>query len=128
MREAHVKTDLRYHFVFCTKYRRRIFTTPILRESCRETIRQICEEHDYRIIRGIVAHDHIHLLLLTHSTDSPSTVMNTIKGASSHELRKLYPELMSEKALWARGFYCATVGKSNESAIQEYLRDHEGRD
>ena len=71
MREAHVKTDLRYHFVFCTKYRRKIFTKQTLREACREIIRQICEEHDYRIIRGIVASDHIHLLLLVHATDSP---------------------------------------------------------
>ena len=58
---AHVVFDLKYHMIWCTKYRHKILRGRVA-EPARDLIRQICQARDVVIIRGAVSPDHIHLL------------------------------------------------------------------
>jgi hypothetical protein len=71
--------ELRYHFVFTTKYRKPVLRGEIAVEV-RELIRQICRSSDVNIPAGHVRPDHVHLLLSVPPHLAPSRVMQAIKG------------------------------------------------
>ncbi len=49
----------RYHLVWITKYRYEVLTQQVGLRG-REIIRQVCEQKDINIIRGVVSKDHVH--------------------------------------------------------------------
>ena len=68
---AHAACDLKYHVIWCTKYRYKILRGRIA-ERARDLIRQICQARDVVIIRGAVSPDHIHMLLSAPPVLSPA--------------------------------------------------------
>jgi hypothetical protein len=63
---AHAVFDLKYHMIWCTKYRYKILRGRVA-ERARDLIRQICQAREVVIVRGAVSPDHIHLLLAADS-------------------------------------------------------------
>ncbi len=128
MKEPHVKSDLTYHFVWCTKYRARILTEAI-RPLCRDLIQKACKQHELIIDHGKVAIDHVHLVIQCPASKSPSQIMHDVKGCVSYNLLAMHPELTAghpKKNLWARGFYVASVGRVDPEVIENYLKEHDG--
>ena len=96
-------------------------------ERARDLIRQTCEARDVQIVRGAVSPDHVHMLLSAPADLSPAKLVQYIKGRSSRRLQDEFPELRKRywgQHLWARGFFCATVGAFNEETIREYIENH----
>ena len=89
---AHAVYDLKYHVIWCTKYRYKILRGRVA-ERARDLIRQICEARDVVIVRGAVSPDHIHLLLSAPPILSPAKLAQYIKGRSSRNLQAEFPEL-----------------------------------
>jgi putative transposase len=71
--------DLKYHVIWCTKYRYKILRGRVA-ERARDLIRQICHARNVVIVRGAVSPDHIHLLLSAPPILSPSKLAQYIKG------------------------------------------------
>ncbi len=89
-------------------------------------IRQICAARDVTIIRGAVSPDHLHILVSAPPQLSPSKLVQFIKGRSSRLLQREFPELRKRywgQHLWARGYFCASVGAVDEQTIKEYIED-----
>ena len=61
-RGSHSTYDLKYHIVFCTKYRYRVLTGQVATRA-REVIREVCTANYIDIISGSLSPDHLHLLL-----------------------------------------------------------------
>jgi putative transposase len=104
---GHAVFDLKYHVVWCTKYRYKIVRGRIA-ERARDLIRQICEARDVVIVRGAVSPDHIHLLLSAPPILSPSKMVQYIKGRSSRHLQAEFPEARKRywgQHMWARGYF-----------------------
>jgi len=57
---SHTVHELSVHIVFATKYGYHVLTGEI-GERAGDLIRQICDSQDVRIIKGVVAKDHVHL-------------------------------------------------------------------
>ena len=124
-KSAHAVFDIKYHVVWTTKYRYKILRGRVA-ERARDLIRQICEARDVRIIRGSVSPDHIHMLLSAPADIAPAKLMQYIKGRSSRRLQDEFPELRKKywgQHLWARGYFCATVGAVDEKTIREYIEN-----
>jgi putative transposase len=68
---AHAVFDLKYHMIWCTKYRKKVLRGRIA-ERARDLIRQICAAREVVIVRGAVSPDHIHLLLAAPPILSPA--------------------------------------------------------
>ena len=79
---AHAVFDLKYHMIWCTKYRYKILRGRVA-ERARDLIRQICQARDVVIMRGAVSPDHVHLLLSAPPALSPAKLAQYIKGRSS---------------------------------------------
>ena len=124
---SHTVYDIQYHFVWVTKYRYHVLRGEVA-ERARELIRQTCMSRDVKILKGHVGKDHIHILVSSPPTLSPSKIMQYLKGRSSRMLQDEFPHLKKRywgQHLWARGYFCATVGTMTEEQIREYIDKHE---
>jgi putative transposase len=122
---AHAVFDLKYHVVWITKYRHKVLRGDIA-ERAREVIRQICAAREVTIIRGAVSPDHIHMLVSAPPQLAPAKLVQFIKGRSSRVLQRDFPALRKRywgQHLWARGYFCASVGTVDEKTIREYIEN-----
>jgi putative transposase len=127
---AHALSDIKYHVVWITKYRYKILRGDVA-ERARDLIRQICESRELKIIRGAVSPDHIHLLMAAPPQLAPSKIVQYIKGRSSRRLQAEFPQLRKRyggQHLWARGYFCATVGAVDEKTIMAYIENQKWDD
>src|SRR5579872_1588786 len=81
----HTRYDLKYHFVWVTKYRRKVLGGEVGRRL-RELVREVCRTHEVEILEGAVSVDHVHILVSCPPQISPSKLMQYIKGKSSRKL------------------------------------------
>lgn len=122
---AHAVFDIKYHFVWITKYRYKILRGRVA-ERARDLLRQICQAREVVIIRGAVSPDHIHMLVSSPATIAPAKLVQYMKGRSSRRLQDEFPELRKRywgQHLWARGYFCASVGAVDETTIKKYIED-----
>ena len=115
--------DIKYHVIWVTKYRYKVMRGRVA-ERARELIRQICQARDVVIVRGAISPDHVHMLLSVPPNLAPAKVVQYIKGRSSRLLQAEFPELGKRywgQHLWARGYFCATVGAVDEETIKHYI-------
>jgi len=124
---AHTVYDIQYHFVWATKYRYQVLRAEVA-ERARDLIRQVCMSRDISIIQGHVSADHVHLLVSCPPALSPAKIIQYIKGVSSRKLQEEFPHLHKRywgQHLWARGYFCATVGTVTQEQIRQYIENHE---
>ena len=120
---GHAIFDLKYHVVWITKYRYKILRGRVA-ERARDLIRQSCEARGVTIVRGAISPDHVHMLLSAPAQLAPAKLVRYIKGRSSRRLQDEFPELRKRywgQQLWARGYFCATVGAVDEATVQKYI-------
>jgi putative transposase len=125
---AHAVYDIKYHLIWITKDRYRVLRGRVA-ERARDLIRQICQSRDIVIVRGAVSPDHIHLLVSAPPNLSPAKLVQSIKGRSSRRLQDEFEEVRKRywgQHLWARGYFCATVGAVDEDTIRRYLESQKG--
>ena len=131
-KSSHAVYDIKYHVIWLTKYRYKVLRGEIAIRA-RELIRQGCEARGITILQGSVGKDHIHLLLSCPPSMSPSKIMQYLKGRSSRLLQDEFSELKKRywgQHLWARGYFCATVGTVTDEIIRNYIANqfNEGKD
>jgi len=123
----HTVYDIQYHLVLVTKYRYHVLKGDIALRA-REIIRQTCEARNITILSGHVSKDHIHLHVSTPPELSPSKIARYVKGRSSRLIQQEFSHLRKRywgKHLWARGYFCASVGKVVEKMIAAYIEQQE---
>ena len=124
---SHSLYDLKYHIVFCTKYRYRVLTG-VVAQRAKDLIREICSLNDIAIISGSISPDHVHLLISAPPGVSISRIMQYVKGKSSRKLQQEFEVLRKRywgQHLWARGYFVVTVGNVNSEDVQKYIEDQE---
>jgi len=124
-RASHAIHDIKYHIIWVTKYRYKVLGGErSLR--LRELIRQGCEARNITIISGNIGKDHVHMLLSCPPSIAPSKIVQHLKGRSSRLLQEGFSEIRKMyrgQHLWARGYFCATVGSVNEETIKRYIKN-----
>ena len=125
---SHSRYDIKYHFVWVTKYRKGILTGAV-GTRVRDLVREICRTHDIEILEGAVSRDHVHVLLSCPPNLSPSKIMQYIKGKTSRKLMMEFKHIQTRywgRHLWARGYFVASSGNVTDEAIMEYIRRQDG--
>ena len=126
---SHTVYNIQYHFVWVTKYRYHVLAGEV-KLRVRELIRQICQQHDLLIEQGHVSKDHVHILVAAPTHLSASQIMQKIKGRSSCMLQQEFPHLKKHywgQHIWARGYFCTTVGQVTDQMIRDYIEGHMGK-
>jgi putative transposase len=124
---SHTIYDIKYHIIWVTKYRYKVLNKNIA-VRLRELIRQGCEARGITIVQGSIGKDHVHLLIASSPSISPSKLVQYLKGRSSRLIQDEFPQLKKKywgQHLWARGYFCSTVGSVTEETISKYIESKE---
>ena len=116
-----------YHFVFCPRYRRKIFLLPGVEAFFMERIEEECRLRSIRILAMECHIDHVHLFVNTPPTYSPADIMKWLKGATSLALRKEFKELSAMPSTWTRSYFVSTAGNVSSETIKHYVDSQKTR-
>ena len=114
---------IHYHFVFCPRYRRKIFLNSQVEERFKTLVQEICDELEIEVIAMECDQDHVHLFLNTRPTFSPTDMMAKIKGVTSKKLREEFPHLQHLPSLWTRSYFVSTAGNVSSETIRRYVEN-----
>jgi len=119
--------SLKYHLVWCPKYRRPVLVKPV-DGRLKELLQQKAGELDITIHTLQVMPDHVHLFLESDPTLCVAEIVNRLKGFTSHQLREEFPFLRSRlPTLWSRSYYAGSVGSVSEAVVRKYIENQKGK-
>ena len=123
---CHKVYSIKYHMMFCVKYRKSLFLEDNVVSFFKEVLKNIGERHYLTFETVGIDENHVHLLVQAAPRYSPSRVVQIIKSISAIELFKKLPELKED--LWGGEFwndagYIGTVGEGvNADVVRNYIR------
>lgn len=126
----HTKTTvslINYHFVFCPRYRRKIFNIPGVEERFKELTAMECEKHKIDILAMECHIDHVHMFVSAYPQQSIPNIIKQIKGATSHKLREEFSQLGKMPSLWTRSYFVSTAGNVSSETIEWYINTQKSR-
>lgn len=126
-RTATTVSLINYHFVFCPRYRRKIFNISGVEARFKELTRQECQKHKIEILAMECHIDHVHMFVSVYPQMSIPTIMHVVKGATSHQLREEFPELQKMPSLWTRSYFVSTAGNVSSETIKWYVETQKTR-
>ena len=127
---SHSVWDVKYHLIRVTKYRYKVLRGEIA-ERTRDLLRQICQGLEVVILQGSVGGDHVHMLVSVPPQLAAAKLVQYRKGRSSRLLQEEFPPLKKRywgQHLWARGYFCASVGAVDEETIRHYIESQQWED
>ena len=128
--KKHKVSVILYHFVCPVKYRRVVIT-----EKVDKTLKEICigisERYEIRFVEIGADKDHVHFLVQSVPTHSPTKIVTMIKSITAREIFKKHPEVKKKLwggEFWTDGYFVNTVSKfGSEKCIREYVKN-QGRE
>jgi putative transposase len=121
--------SIAYHFVWIPKYRRRILTGEVQKETKR-LITACCQQQGLILLAMETDEDHIHVFVSAPPRFSPALIANHLKGYSSRFLREKFPhlgKLCGKEHLWASSYYVGTAGNISVETIRRYIVECQGK-
>ena len=113
--------SLKYHFVWCPTYRRKVLVGEIA-EELRSLLYQKAQELDVMIEALEIMPDHVHLFIESDPNEAPQRLANQFKGYTSRILRQKFPQLRSRLPnMWSRSYYVGPVGHVSEETVKRYI-------
>ncbi len=128
--KSHNVSLLIYHLVCPTKYRRVVLDSQVdavLTQVCLE----IAERYEIAFLEIGTDRDHVHFLLQSVPTLSPTQIARTVKSLTARELLRRLPSVrrnLWSGAFWSSGYFMNTVGRhGNEETLRRYVQE-QGRE
>ena len=119
----HCVFNLHVHLVLLTKYRRTVFDRAAL-DGLRALFAGVCQKFEARLVEMDGQRDHVHLLIEYPPKVSVSSLVNSLKGASSRVLRRLRPDIGKSYwrgVLWSPSYFAASCGRAPISIVRQYI-------
>ena len=122
----HAVFSCQYHIVWATKYRRSVLT-PSMQQDIKEWIKEKEGEYGYEVLEVEVLQDHVHLLAAIPPALAVTKVVGRIKGYTSFELKKKYPELKKRlPSIWTRSKFVSSAGEVSLEILKRYVENQKG--
>lgn len=119
--------SLKYHIVWCPKYRRKVLDKQIA-DRLEELLRQKTSGLNMQIHALKIMPDHVHLFVESDPTWAIAGIANALKGYTSRILRREFASLRSRlPTLWSRSYYAGTVGHVSEETVRKYIESQKGK-
>ncbi|MFP4142595.1 MAG: IS200/IS605 family transposase [Thermoplasmata archaeon] len=132
-----------YHVVLVPYKRFRMFKRSDIQEQLEMILNSIADRHDFQIHALSVEEDHVHLFIENRPSQSISQIIQYLKGASSRELRKVFPEFymnfekihsipgmlfqvmkgFHENRLWSGGKFFRPIGEVTPKKVEHYINE-----
>ena len=124
--KSHNVSVLLYHLVCPAKYRRVVFDTEVdtvLKEVCLD----IAQRYEIIFVEIGTDKDHVHFLLHSVPTYSPTKIVRIIKSLTAREIFQRVPTVKKRLwggEFWSKGYFISTVGRhGSEEVIRRYVKN-----
>ena len=121
----HSKYDLKYHFVWCPKYRRVVLQGNLGRYITK-VVREVAERYDFSVVELAVMPDHVHLFVSASPEVSPAEIVRIVKSITAREVFKRFPgikRMLWGGNLWERGYFVMSSGTgTTDEMVQRYIK------
>ena len=123
---GHAKTNLKYHIIFSTKYRRKYLTS--IHDDVIDAFKYVQAKSDFDILKIELDKDHIHFLLEFKSSLSIDSVVNRLKSMSTNYLYKfqnacLRNFYLNKNELWTPEYFVSTIGEVSQKTLEHYIEN-----
>ena len=116
---------LLYHIVCPAKYRK-----VVLSDEVEQVIKDICidisERYEMHFVEIGTDKGHVHFLVQSVPTYSPTKIVRTIKSITAREIFRRIPSVKKDLwggEFWTDGYYINTVSKrGNEDVVRQYVK------
>ena len=124
--KKHNVSVLLYHLVCPAKYRQVVFTEQVDQEL-KKVCLEITQRYEIVFLEIGVDKDHVHFLIQSVPTYSPTRIAQTIKSITAREIFKRVPSVKKKLwggEFWTDGYFINTVGhKGNEESVRNYVQN-----
>ena len=122
----HSRYELKYHFVWCPKYRRMVLKGNRAKYLAK-LIYEVAERYDFEVVELAVMSDHVHMFVSASPEMSPAGIIQTVKSITARRMFSRFPglkKMLWGGALWVRGYFVMSsgTGTTNEM-IQQYIKE-----
>ena len=125
----HCVFNIHVHLVFVTKYRKDVFTKPML-DAMEGMFKKVCLNFEAELTEFNGEDDHVHLLINYPPKVAVSNLVNSLKGVSSRHLRKDFPEIKNKLwggSLWSPSYFASSCGGAPLEIIKQYIEQQQTR-
>jgi putative transposase len=119
--------SLKYHLVWCPKYRRRVLEGEIA-TRLRYLLIEKATEFDITVHALEIMPDHVHLFVESDPTLCVAEIVNRLKGYTSRKLRAQFKTLRTRlPCLWSRAYYAGSIGYVSDAVVRKYIENQKGK-
>jgi putative transposase len=124
---AGATSSLKYHIVWCPKYRRPVLADAVA-DRLRGSLAEKAAELGMTIHAREVMPDHVHIVVEGDPTRCVAEIVNRLKGHTSRVLRQESPTLRSRlPTLWSRRYFAGSIGHVSAATFARYIAEQEGK-
>ena len=123
--KSHNVSVLLYHIVCPARYREIVLSNEVdnaIKKICIE----ISKRYEMHFVEIGADKDHVHFLVQSVPTYSPTKIVRTIKSITAREIFRQIPSIKKELwggEFWTDGYYINTVSKrGNEDVVRQYVK------
>jgi putative transposase len=124
---AHKVYKVKYHLVFCIKYRKDLFLISKYVESIKQIFLDMEMRYSIKFETIGFDEDHLHIMIKSLPRYSPSQLFRLIKSISAIQLFKIHEDLKEELwggEFWSDGGFVGTIGEGiNAEIIRKYIKN-----
>ena len=126
---SHGVGQSQYHVVLTPYKRLKMFGRSDVRMQLAGIFFAIADRHGFQLKSHEIVEDHVHLFISIRPSQSIAKVMQYLKGGSSYELRKVFPEFdgYHRSRLWSSGKFYRPIGEVNEETIKHYIESSQSK-
>lgn len=121
---CHSVYSLRFHYVCCVKYRRKVLTLEIT-EYLKKINIDIAGKFGVQIIEQETDLDYIHLVFASKPAVQLSKFINSLKSTSARLIFRDYPEVKKELwggNFWSPSYFLSTIGEVKLEDVKRYVQ------
>lgn len=121
---SHSTYSLRFHYVCCIKYRRKVLT-PKVSVFLKKINLDVADRFGIKIIEQETDMDHIHILFASRPQIQLSKFINSLKSTTARQIFMQYPEvkkLLWGGHFWSPSYFLATVGEVKLEDVKKYIQ------
>jgi len=119
--------EANFHLVFTPKYRRDVFRDGEVKRVCLDSFGQTCCGMGMRMEACEFGPDHVHVFVSGCKNYSVPQMVQRLKGASAHRIRRELWEHVREKlwgdSFWSDGYFYRSVGSTTAEAVRYYVEN-----
>jgi putative transposase len=118
---------LHVHLVFVAKYRRSVFDKTAIKRLY-VMFAKVCTDFEAELVEMDGEHDHVHLLVNYPPKVAVSSLVNSLKGASSRVLRNERPDLRKQYwkgVLWSPSYFASSCGGAPIAIVRQYIEQQQ---